>query len=56
VLNSPILNLVNETIPGTATIRAYSLQNKYIEIFQNKVDEHYKLQYYINGTGQWYLL
>ena len=56
VLNSPILNLVNETIPGTATIRAYNLQNKYIEIFQNKVDEHYKLQYYINGTGQWYLL
>ena len=56
MLNSPILNLVNETIPGTATIRAYNLQNKYIEIFQNKVDEHYKLLYYINGTGQWYLL
>ena len=56
MLNSPILNLVNETIPGTATIRAYNLQNKYIEIFQKKVDEHYKLLYYINGTGQWYLL
>ena len=56
MLNSPILNLVNETIPGTATIRAYNLENKYIEIFQNKVDEHYKLLYYINGTGQWYLL
>ena len=56
VLNSPILNLVNETIPGTATIRAYNLQKKYIEIFQKKVDEHYKLLYYINGTGQWYLL
>ena len=56
VLNSPILNLLNETIPGTTTIRAYNLQNKYIEIFQNKVDEHYKLLYYINGTGQWYLL
>ena len=56
VLNSPILNLVNETIPGTATIRAYNLQNKYIELFQQKVDEHYKLEYYINGTGQWYLL
>ena len=56
VLNSPILNLVNETIPGTTTIRAYNLQTKYIEIFQNKVDEHYKLLYYINGTGQWYLL
>ena len=56
VLNSPVLNLVNETIPGTATIRAYNLQNKYIEIFQDKVDEHYKLLYYINGTGQWYLL
>ena len=56
VLNSPILNLVNETIPGTTTIRAYNLQNKYIQLFQEKVDEHYKLEYYINGTGQWYLL
>ena len=56
VLNSPILNLVNETIPGTATIRAYNLQKKYLELFQEKVDEHYKLEYYINGTGQWYLL
>ena len=56
VLNSPILNLINETTPGTTTIRAYNLQAKYIEIFQNKVDEHYKLLYYINGTGQWYLL
>ena len=56
VLNSPILNLVNETIPGTATIRAYNLQKKYIELFQEKVDEHYKLDFYINGTGQWYLL
>ena len=56
ILNSPILNLVNETIPGTTTIRAYNLQNKYVEIFQNKIDEHYKLLYYINGTGQWYLL
>ena len=56
VLNSPILNLVNETIPGTPTIRAYNLEKNYIEIFQNKVDEHYKLLYYINGTGQWYLM
>ena len=56
ILNSPILNLVNETSPGKTTISAYNLQRKYIEIFQNRVDEHYKLLYYINGTGQWYLL
>ena len=56
VLNSPVLNLVNETIPGISTIRSYNLQNKYIEIFQKRVDEHYKIFYYINGTDQWYLL
>ena len=56
ILNSPILNLVNETIPGISTIRAYNLQQKYIEKFQEKVDEHYKIFFYINGTDQWYLL
>ena len=56
ILYSPILNLVNETIPGKITIRAYNLQNKYIEIFQKRIDEHYKLSFYLNGTNQWYLL
>ena len=56
VLNSPIINSVNEIIPGTAKIKANNLLNKYIELFQEKVDEYYKLEYYINDTGQWYLL
>ena len=56
VLNSPILNLVNEIIPGTTTIKANNLLNKYIELFQEKVDEHHKLEYYINDIGQLYLL
>ncbi len=56
VLNSPILNIVNETIPGINTIRAYNMQGKYIEKFQEKVDEHYKIFFYINGIDQWYTL
>ena len=56
VLNSPVLNIINETIPGISTIRAFNQQNKYIEIFQQKVDEHYKIFFYINGTDQWYLM
>ena len=56
MLNSPILNIVNETIPGTTTIRAFRYESKYIDNFQRRVDEHYKLLFYLNGTNQWYLL
>ena len=56
ILNSPILNLINETIPGTATIRAYNFENKYITEFQKRVDEHFKVLYFLNGTQQWYLM
>ena len=56
ILNSPILNLINETIPGTATIRAYNFENKYISQFQKRVDEHFKVLYFLNGTQQWYLM
>lgn len=56
VLNSPILNIINETIPGTTTIRAYGFEDIYIKSFQNKVDEHFKVRLFLIGTYQWYLL
>ena len=38
------------------TIRAYNFENKYITEFKNRVDEHFKVLYFLNGTQQWYLM
>ena len=51
---SPVLNLCNEVIPGTTTIRAFGLQQKYLSLFHEKVDEHLKLRIITNGCNQWY--
>ena len=55
ILNSPILNMINETIPGKTTIRAFNYQLLYIKNFQKLIDEDYKLSFYLNGCYQWYL-
>ena len=51
---SPVLNLCNEVIPGTTTIRAFGFQQKYMTLFHEKVDEHLKLRIITNGCNQWY--
>ena len=56
VLNSPILNLINETIPGATTIRAYNFEDIYTRNFQGRVDDHFKVSVFLVGTYQWYLL
>ena len=55
ILNSPILNLINETIPGKTTIRAFNYQLLYLKNFQKLIDEDYKLNFYLNGCYQWHL-
>ena len=51
---SPVLNLCNEVIPGTTTIRAFGFQQKYMSLFHDKVDEHLKFRIITNGCNQWY--
>ena len=51
---SPVLNLCNEVIPGTTTIRAFGFQQKYLSLFHERVDEHLKLRIITNGCNQWY--
>ena len=55
ISNSPILNLINETISGKTTIRAFNYQVLYIKNFQKIIDENYKIRYFMNGIYQWYL-
>ena len=51
---SPVLNICNEVIPGTTTIRAFGYQQKYMSLFHEKVDEHLKMRIITNGCNQWY--
>lgn len=53
---TPVLNLLNETIPGTITIRAYNYQKRYLEMFHERIDEHLKIRFIQNGTAQWFNL
>ena len=55
ISNSPILNLINETISGKITIRAFNYQLLYIKNFQKIIDENYKIRFFMNGIYQWYL-
>ena len=54
IVRSPMINLLNEAIPGTTTIRAFNYQQRYLEMFHEKSDEHLKLRIIINGCNQWY--
>jgi ABC-type multidrug transport system fused ATPase/permease subunit len=51
---SPVLNLCNEVIPGTTTIRAFGFQQKYLSLFHERVDEHLKFRIITNGCRQWF--
>ena len=55
ISNSPILNLINETISGKTTIRAFNYQLLYIKNFQKILDENHKIRFFMNGIYQWYI-
>ena len=40
VTRSPIYNHFSETISGTSSIRAYRASDRFIEIFQDRVDKN----------------
>jgi ABC-type multidrug transport system fused ATPase/permease subunit len=48
--------LINETIAGKTTIRAFNYQLLYLKNFQKLIDENYKIRFFMNGIYQWYLL
>ena len=43
--NSPIYSQFSETISGTATIRAYGQQERFIKESAERVDDHKRSQY-----------
>ena len=54
ILRSPMMNLLNEAIPGTITIRAFDYQKRYMEMFHDRIDEHLKIMLILNGITQWF--
>ncbi|MCQ2818077.1 MAG: ATP-binding cassette domain-containing protein [archaeon] len=54
IARSPSLNLLNETIPGTVTIRAFNYQKRYMEMMFERLDEHQKVRIIMNGTNCWF--
>ena len=53
IVRSPVINLMNETIPGAITIRAFNYQKKYQSMYHERQDENLKLRLILNGTSQW---
>jgi len=53
IVRSPVLNLMNETIPGAITIRAFNYQKKYQSMYHDRTDENLKIRLILNGTSQW---
>jgi ATP-binding cassette, subfamily C (CFTR/MRP), member 1 len=53
-LRSPIINLLAETIPGSTTIRAFNLDQIFLDKFHDRVDDYYKIRYCISGVNQWF--
>ena len=56
MLISPLINLINETIPGNSLIRIYNYQEKYVKEFEKRIDDYFKIKMLLNGTQQIYIL
>ena len=56
ISRSPMLNSVNETVFGALTIRAFKLNNFFIEDFRRKVDNFLKTRIFLVGIMNWYTL
>ena len=56
MLISPLINLINETIPGNSLIRIYNYQKKYVKEFEKRIDDYFKIKMMLNGTQQIYIL
>ncbi len=54
IARSPILNTLNEALPGTITIRAYKFEQNYMNKYNQKIDELYKIQLFLSGSYNWF--
>ena len=49
----PILNIVNETVSGPSSIRAYEKYDNYLDKYYSKVNECLKYNICLKGINNW---
>ena len=54
IVRSPLINTLNETIPGLMSIRAYGLINEYLNKWFYVSDENLKVKLILRGVSQWF--
>jgi len=54
IVRGPILNIINETIPGTIIIRAFEYEKEQINRFFRNIDEHLKVRIVLSGINNFY--
>jgi ATP-binding cassette subfamily C (CFTR/MRP) protein 1 len=54
VYNSPLLNIIDESILGASTIRAYQYQNQLVSKFNSRLDNLMKINIFSTGANNWF--
>ena len=54
IARSPILNTLNEVLPGTMIIRAYKYEDKFIKKYTDRIDKMFLVQVYLAGSYNWF--
>ena len=56
ISHSPILNTINETIPGTDSIYASNKRENYLNKFYNNINNSFVIQLFFSGTQNWFCM
>jgi ATP-binding cassette subfamily C (CFTR/MRP) protein 1 len=56
ITRSPLLNLITETLPGTITIRAYEMQEIFMNKFYSRINDYFKVNIVTVGVSNWFSL
>ena len=54
IARSPILNTINEVLPGTMIIRGYKYEDKFVKKYTDRIDNMFKVQLYLTGCYNWF--
>ena len=54
IVRAPLLNIINEAIPGTIIIRVFECQKEFIDKYFKSIDENFKIRIILNGVNNLY--
>ena len=53
ISRSPILNIINETIPGYASIKAFGKEEQYLQKYYSKINDCFNINICMRGIKMW---